>query len=516
MTTSSRQQRPAFSLRVLLALSFVGLCIAALVFQAASPVARAATTKANASSVSPLIFGTNLQLYGNSDSFLTDSHYVPLLQQIHTQIIRIPSRAGVQESVLKAAAQKVHDMGAAALVILGGQVRTNPLADDTPVIQDMNTIFGTSRVYYEFGNEEDLNNPPVTAAQYTDQTPTSWNAVIPKLKSIANNAFFIGPVNYQYDDAYLRYFLQHANPRPDAVSWHMYTCDTSGVYKHPADTESNCLANLDNWTQHFSDARTAMHSILGGNTELPIIISEWNYDALKPIDNGDNNFINTWTTKALGLLASNNAFASMQYAVDALTPLISNDQLTQQARTFQSEYTQLVGGGSSTPTPTPTLSPTATSTSTPTPPTPTPPPTSGFGFEDGTTQGWGTNGNVTAVGSTDYAYVGTHSLEVKFPGTGSGDYPYTSVAGSHLSPSPQTGQTLTAYVYVPGSVSLSVSGWLFVQDSNFKWYKESPVTITKGAWKKLTFTVPANANQIGIQFNGTGSGSVYVDEMRWG
>jgi len=513
VTTQPRQQRPIFSLRILFALSFLVLCSAALVFQAMTPVARAATTKANASSVSPLIFGTNLQLYGSSDAFLTDSHYVPLLQQIHTQIIRLPTRVGMPESVVKAAAQKVHDMGAAALVILGGQKRANPLADDTPVVQDMNAVFRNSRVYYEFGNEEDLQG--VSASQYTDATSTSWNAVISKLKSIANNAFFIGPVNYQYDDAYLRYFLQHANPRPDAVSWHMYTCDTDGIYG-PKQSESTCLANLDGWTQHFSDARTAMHTTLGGNIELPIIISEWNYDPHIPQDNGDTNFMNAWTTKALGLLASNHAFASMQYAVDALTPLISNDQLTQQARTFQSEYTQLVGGGSSTPTPTPTLSPTATSTATPTPsPTATPPPTSGFGFEDGTAQGWSTSGNVTAVGSTDYAYVGTHSLEVKFPGTGSDDYPYTSVAGSHLSPAPQSGQILTAYVYVPSSVSLSVSGWLFVQDSNYKWYKESPVTITKGTWNKLTFAVPANANQIGIQFNGTGSGNVYVDEVRW-
>ncbi len=511
------------SLSLLLPLFLLVLCIVALVFQAASPVAQAATTKANASSVSPLIFGSNLNLQNGSDPFLTDAKVVPLLQQIHTQIIRIPTRTGMPESVVKQAAQKVHDMGAAALVILGGQTRTNPLADDTPVVQDMNAIFGNSRVYYEFGNEEDLQG--VTASQYTDATSTSWNAVIPKLKSIANNAFFIGPVNYQYNDAYLRYFLQHANPRPDAVSWHMYTCDTDGV-DGPKQSESTCLANLDGWTQHFSDARTAMHSILGGNTELPIIISEWNYDPHTPQDNGDSSFINAWTTKALGLLASNNVFASMQYATTILTPLISNDQLTQQALTFQSQYNQLIGGGSSTPTPTPTFTPTSTPTSQPTPtpspvpptpsPTATPSPLSGYGFEDGTTQGWGTQGNITAVNSTDYAYIGTHSLEVKFPSIDSDDYPYTSVAGSHLSPAPQAGQTLTAYVFVPGSASLSVSGWLFIQDSTYTWHEESPVTITKGTWQKLTFAVPASANQIGIQFNGTGSGSVYVDEVRWG
>ncbi len=95
----------------------------------------------------------------------------------------------------------------------------------------MNSIFGSSVVYYEYGNESDLNG--VNQNTYT----SSWNTAVPQLKALARNGKFIGPVNYQYNNTYLRYFLQNANPRPDAVSWHMYTCNTTtnqlgGFYGH--------------------------------------------------------------------------------------------------------------------------------------------------------------------------------------------------------------------------------------------------------------------------------------------
>ncbi len=505
MTTQSRQQRPAFSLRVLLALAFIVLCSVALIFQAMTPVARAATTKANASSVSPLIFGTNLGLYNSSDQVLNSAPTRAALESIPVTIIRMPIRGNQAGSLEKTAAQTIKSMNATPLIIMHGATDSTALADDTQIVNTMKGIFGSGTVYYEFGNEEDLAG--VTASQYV----SAWNSVIPSLKPLESTAKFIGPVNYQYNHSYLQTFLQQANPRPDDVSWHMYTCS-------PTDSNSTCLNNLNNWSTYISDAKSLMQSTLG--TVLPIMITEWNFDPQANDSRADNSptnaFVTQWTTNALQQLISNGVFASMQYAAtDSGTEHLvnTNNVLTAQGLAMQAVYKQTFSGGG-TPTPTPTLSPTAASTPTPSP-TVTPPPTSGFGFEDGTTDGWGTSGNITAVGSTDYAYVGTHSLEVKFPSIDSDDYPYTSVAGSHLSPAPQAGQTLTAYVYIPSSESLSVSGWLFVQDSNYKWYKESPVTITKGAWQKLTFPVPANANQIGIQFNGTGSGSVYVDEVRW-
>jgi hypothetical protein len=280
------------------------------------------------------------------------------------------------------------------------------------------------------------------------------------------------------------------------------------------------LNNLNNWSTYINDAKSLMQSTLG--TVLPIMITEWNFDPQSNDARADNaqvnSFVSQWTANALQQLISNGVFASMQYAAtDSGTEHLvnTNNVLTAQGLQMQATYKQTFNGGG-TPTPTPTLSPTGTSTSTPTPsPTGTPSPTSGFGFEDGTAQGWGTNGNITADNSIDYAYAGTHSLEVKFSSTSSSNYPYTSVAGSSLTSAPQAGQTLTAHVYIPSSASLSLSGWLFVQDSGYKWYNASRVTLTKGTWNTLTFTVPANAIQIGIQFNGTGSGSAYVDEVRW-
>ena len=504
---TSRQQRPAFPLRILLALSFLALCIVALVSQAIIPIVWAATRPASVSPVSSLIFGTNLGLYNSSDQVLNSAPTRAALQSIPTTIIRMPIRGNQAGSLETTAAQTIKSMNATPLIIMHGATDATAKADDAQIVNTMKGIFGSSTVYYEFGNEEDLAG--VGASQYV----SAWNSVIPSLKSLESAAKFIGPVNYQYDHNYLQTFLQQANPRPDDVSWHMYTCG-------PSDSNSTCLNNLNNWSTYINDAKSLMQSTLG--TVLPIMITEWNFDPQSNDARADNaqvnSFVSQWTANALQQLISNGVFASMQYAAtDSGTEHLvnTNNVLTAQGLQMQATYKQTFNGGG-TPTPTPTLSPTGTSTSTPTPsPTGTPSPTSGFGFEDGTAQGWGTNGNITADNSIDYAYAGTHSLEVKFSSTSSSNYPYTSVAGSSLTSAPQAGQTLTAHVYIPSSASLSLSGWLFVQDSGYKWYNASRVTLTKGTWNTLTFTVPANAIQIGIQFNGTGSGSAYVDEVRW-
>src|SRR5579859_8055355 len=57
-----------------------------------------AVQSATSSSVSPLIFGTNLVLMDASDRFLTDATLRSDMQQIHTQIVRIPTRPGMPES----------------------------------------------------------------------------------------------------------------------------------------------------------------------------------------------------------------------------------------------------------------------------------------------------------------------------------------------------------------------------------------------------------------------------------
>ncbi len=95
-----------------------------------------------------------------------------------------------------------------------------------------------------------------------------------------------------------------------------------------------------------------MQTTLG--TKLPIMITEWNYASDQsiqhnglPFDDGKYNnasFITAWTTKALGILAENQVFASMQYSVtNTALPLITDkNALTIQGMTFQSLYQRMV------------------------------------------------------------------------------------------------------------------------------------------------------------------------------
>jgi hypothetical protein len=288
---------------------------------------------------SPLLFGTNLGLFTGNDQVVTSAATRALMEQMHIHIVRVPVRTHLSNDVEIAAFQAVKSIGAIPLVILTGVRDPNVLADDTRVIQDMNSVFGNSVVYYEFGNEDDWNG--VTIARYT----TGWNTFVSQFKHLALNGKFVGPVSYQYDHDNLTTFLQGTNPRPDAISWHEYTCS----YHEQAD---ECLANLDRWTTHIQDGRSVMQATLG--TELPIMITEWNYAPDQsiqhnglPFDDGKYNnasFITAWTTKALDILAANKVFASMQYSVtNTALPLISdNNALTLQGMAFQSLYQKMV------------------------------------------------------------------------------------------------------------------------------------------------------------------------------
>jgi hypothetical protein len=277
-------------------------------------------------------------LFDSNDQVVTSTTTRALMQQIHVRIVRIPLRRSLPNQLEVQAEQAVKSIGAVPLVVLNGLRDPNALADDTRMIQNTNSVFGDSPVYYEFGNEDDYNG--ITISRYTQ----GWNTLIPQFKRLARNGKFIGPVSYQYDHDNLTTFLQGANPRPDAISWHEYTCS----YKDPA---TDCLAHLSNWTTHISDARTVMQATLG--TALPIMITEWNYAADQstqsngqPIDDAKYNnasFMTTWTTQALHILAADGVFASMQYSVTntALPLITSGNTLTTQGMAFQSLYQKM-------------------------------------------------------------------------------------------------------------------------------------------------------------------------------
>ena len=280
---------------------------------------------------SSLLFGTNMVLADGSDQMLTSSTTQSLLQQIHIQIVRMPLRTGVPESVNVLAAQMIRNIGAVPLIILHSSPDAQSQASNILMITDMNRIFGNGIVYYEFGNESDFNG--VSATAYT----ASWNASIPALKRAALNGQFIGPVNYHYDAVYLSYFLSYAKPLPDAVSWHEYAC-------RPGDSNDFCIAHLANWSVHIQNARSIISTT--GKT-LPIMITEWNYDATPALGDGksnDSKFMHDWTVAALQTLAQDGVLASMQYScTDPVMPLVTTGgTLTSQGSAFSDSYQQLV------------------------------------------------------------------------------------------------------------------------------------------------------------------------------
>jgi hypothetical protein len=175
-------------------------------------------------------------------------------------------------------------------------------------------------------------------------------------------------------------------------------------------------------------------------------------------------------------------------------------------------------GGGSTPTPTPTNTPAPTSTATPTP-TPTQTGSFKFSFEDGGTDGWAGHGHVTNVqNSTTVAHDGTHSLQMTVSSSSSSDFPYVSVAISGSS-APQAGQTITLFAFLANG-SVSVSGKLFIQDSQFTWHTANFTSLSKGNWTQLSFTVPSGISviQLGVQFSATPTntnGTVSIDSVNW-
>lgn len=466
------------------------------------------TAISNTTPISPLIFGTNLSLFQANDQVLNSRQARLRLRQLHLQIIRMPVRPNLPSQVTFRAAQAIKEIGASPLVILHGAIDQSALRDDQQIISIFNQVFGKSRVYYELGNENDLQG--VSADRYT----AAWNDLIPPLRQQALNAQFIGPVNFQFNNDYLASFLRQARPRPDLISWHEYTCDVS----HP---KSECLAQIGNWTGHIQKARATMQHIL--NTTLPIMITEWNYSPNATANDGkssDYNFMSTWTREALETLAANRVFASMQYAcTETSLPLLDrNNELTTQGKMLQAQYQRLIvekwplaiaAKSSSPPQVTTTTQPAGTPV---------------FSFEDGSRSGWtGYGPSISQLqNSSALAKAGTHSLKLSLSSLQSGDFPYLAVSLKPGDSFPRGNQELSAYVYLPSN-AVSVQARLFVTDAHDRWSTGTPVALLPGIWNRLRFRLPASItarpNQLGLQFNsqqGTTIPTVlYVDAVGW-
>src|SRR2546427_3174775 len=291
----------------------------------------------NAAALDARVFGTNMGLFDGSEQVLTSAATRQFLVGWHTPVIRMPFRSSLTDAVELQALQVIKSIGATPLVIVRGAVDTNVLADDTHELALVAQVFGTSTVYVEYGNEEDLSG--VSATTYT----TSWNAVVPSLKAAYPTYQFIGPVNFQAAPTYIGYFVGHAVPKPDIVSWHWYVCS-------PTDATTACMSRIASLPTHVNDTNNAEIAAVGHT--FPFFISEWNMDP----QTGDARYsdptvIGPWTTQALQMLNSQvpaGLVGAQQYVAAShgdFALINSSSALTPQGQAFQAA----MGGGSPSP-----------------------------------------------------------------------------------------------------------------------------------------------------------------------
>ncbi len=465
----------------------------------------------NNKTISPLLFGTNMALFHDNDEPILQSAATrQQLKDIGVRVIRMPTRATLKDSTMVAAAQAIKEIGAVPLVVINGPEYKDGLLQqsDQHLLSLLTPVFGKQPMYFEFGNESDLNG--ISADVYVQ----SWNAVIPALKQQFPTARFIGADNYQFTRRYLKTFLEKAIVRPDGVSWHEYTCSVHW-------TAAFCLANIDTWSIHVTQARAAMQEAI--HTTLPIWITEWNYVSDQavtngqPIDDGKYNnptFMHDWTTKAMQTLVANRVFAAMQYyATNQPMPLVFNNHIGNEGLIFQQEYQAVMVKGTTPPPVTFTY------------PTPNPAvnPNEAFSFENGAVSGW------TSVGegitqptiTTAQAFDGTRALQITLSNTTEDATPFLAIDADRLPSAPKAGQMISLYMYVENKAAL-VNAKIFVANPQHAWVFANSITLTPGHWNRIWYALPSDfsmqVSQIGLQFFTSTPGvssNVDIDAINW-
>ena len=129
-----------------------------------------------------------------------------------------------------------------------------------------------------------------------NQYMSAWNKTIPLLRQINPAAQVHRSGGHQRNGFYnyMPRFLKGVKASgvmPDAISFHYYPCWQMD--------EATCLASAATYTCATQQVRNLVTSILG--RDLPIGLSEWNYDPRNPPPSyGDNaDFITKFTTAAI-------------------------------------------------------------------------------------------------------------------------------------------------------------------------------------------------------------------------
>ncbi len=244
--------------------------------------------------VSSYLFGTNDTYEYSFQNIETQPAIQIALRRAGFTLMRSFFADGASDAAIEQNMHTIENSGAHCLGVI-----TNIF--DVPFDEHLVRYLGHRCLMYEFGNESDFNHIPIEV--YLRQ----WNTLIPVLRRINPGAEFIGPVTYNPQGVhnYMRAFLEGVKTSgvlPDAVSFHWYPC-----YWDP---EPKCLAKAGSAGQAAQGVQDMVQSILGKN--LPVGISEWNFDAaLPPPAYGDNAaFITRFSDEALqSMAAAHVAFA---------------------------------------------------------------------------------------------------------------------------------------------------------------------------------------------------------------
>lgn len=159
--------------------------------------------------------------------------------------------------------------------------------------------------YFEFGNEPDnTGNPGI------GPTTTDWNNDVSTLKGLCTSTcYFGGPAptwSGGNDSTYtagstcglmssgcatdLEYFLAHASPAPDFVTYHNYSCTGES-------SKASCLTDAQgDISYNWNNTQTQETDVLG--KVIPTGITEMNFDAGNHGWGSDSTFISSYQQKA--------------------------------------------------------------------------------------------------------------------------------------------------------------------------------------------------------------------------
>ena len=252
--------------------------------------------------VSSFLFGTNDTQEWDSDNVETNPAIQQALKRAHFTLMRtfffdksLADNHPITDVEIEQRIRTVENSGMTCLGVI------NNIMNIT-FARHVVSYLGSRCNIYEFGNEPDLEDS--NGREYSIQVYLQqWNLVVPQLRHINPHAKFIGPVTSgdtgsqcHYDltgeHCFMKDFLAGVKASgilPDAISFHWYPCDK--------DTESTCLAKASTYAQVTTEVKGWVRSILG--KDIPVGITEWNYDpGVPPPDYGEG-FMKQFTTMAL-------------------------------------------------------------------------------------------------------------------------------------------------------------------------------------------------------------------------